>query len=274
MVRRGWINKAETSDQLASELTKHFGVDSLDKYPDLMAAARAATSGESDEFTPAQLAWFCRCRNVAALVNAHVFRKATLEAAIPELLRFTTEPEELRHVPRVLAEAGVRLVIVEHLQHTKIDGGALRRDPTKPVVALSLRFGRIDNFWFTLLHEIAHILNEDGQRTDSEICMAGANMDAAEVRANEMAAAWLISPEKMTSFIQRHGPLYSTLKIERFAKVVGVHPGIVVGQLKFRRELDWTHLGRLQVDVRDVVRQSNICDGWGQPACAQIRMPT
>lgn len=266
MVRRGWIRKTQTADELAEELRGHFGVDTLSEVPQLQAAARASTRGEKQSITPEQWAWMCRCRHVSSLVDARKYRKSDLLGAVDELMSLTNDPEQIRHVPRILAEAGVRVVIVQHLSQTKLDGGALHRRPNEPVIGLSLRYGRLDNFWFTLLHEIAHILNRDGVVADSDVDKAGERVDEIEDRANRMAASWLVPQDAIESFIRRTGPLYSTRRIENFSRRMGIHPSIVVGQLKYRGEVDWEKFHRLNVDIRKIARQSTISDGWGDAA--------
>ena len=172
-------------------------------------------------------------------------------------------PEKARLVPRVLAGAGIRFVIVEHLSQTKMDGAALCLDSTRLAIALSLRYPRMDYFWFTLLHELAHIMEDDGEYADVDV-IGSEEIDAIEKKANEKAASWLVPPEKMESFITRTSPLYSESKIVGFARKIGVHPSIIVGQLKYRGELSWERFKRLQsVDVRSVIKESAVCDGWG-----------
>ena len=73
-----------------------------------------------------------------------------------------TDPEEVRHVPRFLSECGIRYVIVETLPKANIDGVCFWLDDF-PVVGMSVRQDRIDNFWFVLRHELEHALNRDGR---------------------------------------------------------------------------------------------------------------
>ena len=75
-------------------------------------------------------------------------------------------PEETRHIPRLMAECGVRFVIVEVLPQAKIDGACFWLDANSPVIGMSARFDRIDNFWFVLRHEIEHVLRKDGMEAE------------------------------------------------------------------------------------------------------------
>lgn len=262
MVRRGWIGKTSTPIELDGELRAFFDVHDLRDVPELAAAARSSAGGDHGGMTASQWAWCRRACQVSRLVHAKRFSRASVERLVDRLAPLMSEPDEVRHVPKLLAEAGIRLVIVEHLSKSKMDGAALWPTESTPVIGLSLRYGRIDYFWFTLLHELAHIIHRDGERADAEIIEHGASEDQTEERANTWAAAHLVPRERLESFILRTTPLYSTFRVSNFARRMGVHPGIVVGQLKFRGELAWNKLTRLHADVRSIIQEAAICDGW------------
>jgi HTH-type transcriptional regulator/antitoxin HigA len=175
-------------------------------------------------------------------------------------------PEEIRQVPRILAEAGVRFVVVEFLPGAKIDGATFWLNDV-PVIALSIRFDRVNNFWFVLRHEIEHVLNRDGLVTiDIELTEQLQRKDAlppAELRANIAASEFLVPKLELDSFITRVRPLYSEQRILLFAKRIGVHPGVVVGQLQFRDEVPYTHFHKHLVKIREIITQTAVTDGWG-----------
>jgi HTH-type transcriptional regulator / antitoxin HigA len=176
-----------------------------------------------------------------------------------------TNPEDVRLVPSVLASIGIRLVIVQHLQGTKIDAAAMWLNESSPVIAMSMRFGRIDNFWHNLFHEIIHIKYRDDPVIDIAMNDPDDRDDGGdiELRANLEAAEALIPKDKMESFIARHKPLFYQAKVIQFAGARGVHPGIAVGQLHRRGELDYKQLRKLLVDVRQYLIGSALTDGWG-----------
>jgi len=266
MERRGWLRETKTSKELECELLRFLDMRTLNDVPD-RASARASIQGKHARMTPAQWAWCRRALQVGRLVHVQRLARSKLPQVIRTLRAMTAEPEEIRHVPKVLADAGVRFVVVEHLSHTKIDGAALWPSRNAPVLAMSMRYARVDYFWFTLLHEVSHILNEDRTVADADILQAAKHRDESEERANKQAAAWLIPPEKLESFIARTTPLYSAQRILNFARRMGVHSGIVVGQLKFRGELDWNQYNRLErSDARSIIQQAAMCDGWGRIA--------
>lgn len=263
MVRRGWIRRSEDDAQLRRELERFYGAP-LENRPVIAFAARHGAE-LTPEIASAQLAWACRAKHVAALAWADRFTKSRISIAVRRLRQLVHEPEEVRHVPKVLAEAGIRLVVTEALKHTRIDGAALWLGRRQPVIALSMRYGRLDYFWFTLLHELAHIAAGDGECGDADLD-AGGGETQAETRANRKAAGWLIPPNLLASFIMRTTPLYSSKRISGFANRIGVHPSIVTGQLCHRGELTWDRFARLRVDVRRIVLDACIHDGWGTKA--------
>lgn len=267
MEKRGWIASSSNHNALELELARFFGVDTLEGMPQMIAAARASVKGEDTGMTPGQWAWCRRACQIAPAVTAEKLQRSKIPDAVKALRELLCEPEQIRHVPKILSSVGIRLVVVEHLKGTRIDGAALWVTKNRPVIAISLRYGRLDNFWFTLMHELAHIFNGDGMRADINLTevRAAEVIEAAELRANQQASAWLVDKDMLELFILRTTPLYSTRLIRNFSRRLGVSTSIIVGQLKYRGEFDWPKFPRLHnIDVRDVARESVLCDGWGR----------
>jgi HTH-type transcriptional regulator/antitoxin HigA len=264
MVRRGWIVKKASLADMESQVEDFF-------RDDLCVAARKATP--YDTTTPPQKAWVCRAYHLAK--NVPVTRKFTVANAtkrLPDLHALTTSEQEARHIPEVLGEMGIRLVVIEHLNKTKIDGAALWLDEDAkeaPVIVLSLRYDRIDGFWFTLCHELMHILRGDKWSLDNELVGPGktgtdeSEITEAEKEANKAASEFLIPAETIQSFIARYRPRFSKVNITRFAGLHRIHPGIVVGQLQHHRAITWTHSREMLVSVRGIVTDAALTDGWG-----------
>lgn len=267
MIRRGWIEASESFDVLEAQVLHFFNIPSIDAPVQLAHAARRTNDGE---IAPGQLAWLCRVKQLAGALQVASYSETLLHKAVEDLRRLTTAPEEIRHVPKIMAACGVRFVVVEPMPGSKIDGVcSWLEDGTSPVIGLSLRQDRIDNFWFVLRHEVEHVLRGDGKGADiidSNLGEGDASAGAdpvAECAANNAAAEFLVPRAKLDNFIARVRPLYSEQKIINFAKVNGVHPGIVVGQLQNRGEIPYANLRRHLVKVRHLLATSALTDGWG-----------
>jgi HTH-type transcriptional regulator/antitoxin HigA len=266
--RRKWIADTDGTDQLEAEVCKHLEIKTIDEKPQINKAARHGLDYGSDN--PAQIAWYFQVRRRAREVMAAKYQEARLPDCLAELMKLAAYPEDVRRVPRVLADFGIRLVLVQHLKGTRIDGVATwLDDDTVPVIGLSLRYDRIDNFWFSLLHEAMHIKHRDSSPVDIDITGENAcSIVAMEQRANREAAERLIDPEKMDSFIARRRPLFYQKEVIRFAQVRGVHPAIVIGQLKHRGELSADRLNGLQAKIRHHIVGQTVTDGWGNEPTA------
>ncbi|MHB0874900.1 MAG: HigA family addiction module antitoxin [Anaerolineae bacterium] len=261
MRQRGWLHGGEATEDLEREVLSFLRLDSVEAPPALAASFRCANVRQPEPY--AQLAWLRRVEQVAATKDAAPFAPPCLRPSLDRLLGLTRSAEDVLTVPQALAEAGVRLVLVPHLQRTYVDGAALWLGGC-PVVALTLRYNRIDAFWFTLLHEFAHILDQaerrepgqpivdqlfDDDLAPGEVADDRDNCQEEERSANQAAADWLVPPGRLASFVRHAGPHLSGAEIEAFAEAIGRHPGIVLGRLQKDGRVPYRNLRQLLVKV-------------------------
>jgi HTH-type transcriptional regulator/antitoxin HigA len=262
ITKRNWIEPSDNIDVIEHRLCRFYGIKGIEDEPQF---AHAAKANQYSERSPLQWAWLFRARHLAQGVHVAPYSEQKLRTALKKLRELLVAPEEIRQIPQILSEAGVRFVIVEFVSGAKIDGAAFWIDKA-PVIAVSLRFDRVNNFWFVLRHEIEHILNKDGLVVDVELAerlQRKELLPAEEVIANEAASEFLVPKAELDSFVVRVRPLYSEQRILLFAKRIGVHPGLVVGQLQFRDEVPYTHFHKYLVKVREIITQVALTDGWG-----------
>ncbi|MBI5117628.1 HigA family addiction module antidote protein [Candidatus Poribacteria bacterium] len=271
MVRRQWIEPSQNIEALEKRLLDFFDL----KTPDDKIRFPYAARKSSKEYSPAQVAWFFRARQLASAVSARPFSVQSFNAGLTRLRGLLVNARDIRQIPEVLAQAGIRFLILEHLPHTKIDGAAFWLDRGKPVIALSMRYDRIDYFWFTLSHELGHIKRRDGlEAVILDIELVGKEgepserMLDSERQANSFATEFLIDQSQLRDFIARVHPLYSARKILDFAAHNKAHPGIVVGQLQFRKELKWESYRRMLEKVKHIITETALTDGWGHTVAA------
>jgi HTH-type transcriptional regulator/antitoxin HigA len=267
MQRRGWISETATVEDLEHQLSLFFGQPIGGEAPQFIVSTRK--TNPSDHLTAAERAWCFEARRLASIFPVSAYRPAQMEQLTLKLRRLATYTKEARKVPALLAEYGIRFVVVEPIAGAKIDGAAFWLDADSPVIAVSIRYDRVDAFWFTVMHEWAHIQHEDALSVDSNLVGDNAlhshvvPLQDIEVRANQKAAASLLDQSELESFIRRVGPLYSKQRIIQFAHVAKIHPGIIVGQLQHRGEISYAANRDLLAKVRDVVLETALADGWG-----------
>ncbi len=257
MEKRGWIVASDSLDVMESRVAGFLGLSDIAsrEEPEFLHVARASSS-----YTVQRGAWLCRARKLAETLTVERFTEKRLDGGIKRLKELMHEPEEARHASRVLAESGVRFVVVEPLPNARIDGACFWIGRT-PAIAMSLRYDRIDSFWYTLLHELGHVHHKHALSIDDLDKPEGEN--EVEKQADEFAASASIDQSQLADFIARVGPMYSFKNIEGFAGKQRVHPGVVVGQLHHRKMLEYSHGRRFLVKVRSHVIQSALTDGWG-----------
>jgi len=272
MIKRRWLDAEDIRDMpnVEKSLAKFFGVDTVDQIEIMPHAAKKTVV--SGDVTPAQLAWLYRVRQIASEMVVGKFSKASALRAVELLRPLTAAAEEARKVPRILAECGIRYVIVESLPSAKIDGVCFWLSEASPVIGMSLRFDRIDNFWFVLRHELEHVIQEHGKSMitiDAELegARAGTGDDVAEEEqiANREAAEFCVPKKTMDSFIARKAPAFAERDILGLAATLKVHPGLVAGQLRNRTgryDRFTSHLAK----IRSIVTPGAMVDGWGDVA--------
>ena len=270
MTKRGWLPGVVNIKDVASvekAVATFFDAERIEDVEFLPHAARRTEV--SVAATPLQLAWLYRVKAIAADMLVPPYSDAGGRALVTRLRPLLGSAEEARKVPRLLAEAGIRFVIVEALPGSKIDGACLWLGPTAPVIALSFRFDRIDNFWFVLRHELEHVLQHHGQATPIlDVDLDGrTNEDVVDEErvANAAAAAFAVPPEKLSGFVARKAPYFAERDVLGFAATLGVHPGLVAGQLQHRTQR-FDHFRSHLVKIRSIVAPGAMVDGWGDIA--------
>jgi HTH-type transcriptional regulator / antitoxin HigA len=273
MIRRGWLRGVDDIRNVTgveAALCKFFGVSSVDEIEILPHAAKK--TNVFAPATPAQLAWLYRVKQIANSTLAAKYSHDAVVSAVETLRGFLGSSEGARKVPKILALCGVRYVIVESLPAAKIDGVCFWLNERSPVIGMSLRHDRIDNFWFVLRHECEHVLQSHGRAAamldtelENERAGTGDSIPEEERIANEAAAQFCVPQVQLNKFISRKSPFFAERDILGFAKTLNIHPGIVAGQLQHktsRYDLFRNHLAK----IRSVVTPNAMVDGWGDVA--------
>jgi len=263
LLRRRWIEPSENLDVLEKRVCDFLSAE-------LVSHAARKSTAYSELIPPAQHAWLLRARQLSRSVNVGPYSSASFERLLDQLRKLLQSAVEVRHVPRLLAEAGIRFVVVEPLPQTRVDGATMWLSDNSPAIALSLRSDRIDWFWFTLMHELAHVKYQDGKdKIMLDVDLMGESDQEKpakpeyELRADTFAAEFLVPSADLQDFISRVKPLFSRQRIRAFAARVGVHPGIVVGQLHHSGAISYAHSRELLERVRGTIADAALTDGWG-----------
>jgi len=237
MLERGCFGDFEGNVQrlkdYAEDLVRKFMQDLLPKRMEpafLRAPLHQRGDRQADEM--AILAWrMCVLRKAREVISTREYKHGTIT---PEWLRELAKLSAFDEGPKLakehLARHGITLVIEKHFKRTFLDGAAML-DNDRPIVALTLRHDRVDNFWFALLHELAHVAKHLKPETPVFIDdLDRTNLQTVEGEADAMAQEALI-PNKSWSAAKVRQTLASE-DVIAYADEIGVHPAIVAGRLR------------------------------------------
>lgn len=181
----------------------------------------------------ALLAWrLCVLKKAQAIELSRQYKKGSITNRwLRELARLSAFAEGPKLAREYLARAGIALVIEPHFRSTYLDGAAMLNGDRR-IVALTLRHDRLDNFWFVLMHELAHIAKHlDAEHPFfADDLDSPASKDRAECEADELASEALIPADQWAKSGAR--TTHRTQDVQTFADKLGVNAAIVAGRIR------------------------------------------
>jgi len=236
MVKRGWINATaqeirEKHEEIAQKFFTQTGALTIGAAL-CRRTIQGRYGGNLDKY--ALHAWMAR-----------VLIRAKNEGATKEYKKGVVDEKFMKAVARLsffekgpllaqefLAKHGIALIIEPHLPKTKLDGASMLNDESRPVIGLTLRHDRLDNFWFTLMHELAHVAKHLKSQDEWFIDEIEANYDGdeRELEADTLANDIFVSPSEW-----RRSDAYrqkTPSAIERLAIKCNVHSAVIAGRIR------------------------------------------
>lgn len=234
MAKRGWLESLTTKSKTAVEdVVKSFIAEAGLQFG--AASFRRTLAGEANSPTTqyALYAWLARVIQKARSKKSTlgVFDKSILSAVfLRELAQLSWSDRGPLLAVEYLEKHGIAVVIEPHLKGTLLDGAALNDIDGTPIVGITLRHDRLDNFWFTLLHEVAHLWKHVG--TDEAFLddLDTSSEDRREAEANRLAKEAFIPRmlwKRSDAFIAP-----SKESIDKLSRELKIHPSIIAGRLR------------------------------------------
>ncbi len=239
MAKYGWVPETRDSKEKVINLRKYFEVVELtllgSEQITRIACRRLAITEKSDL---ALMAWAQEAKIKARDIQTAPINIKGLISVIPDIRKMTVlKPDEFcPKMKKCLADCGVALVFLPHLKGSFLQGATFM-DGNKIVVGLTARGKDADKFWFSLFHELAHIvLGHVGQ--------ANGTSDDDEEAANNWSGDTLIDKDDFAVF--QRSKNYSEASVVRFADQQGIAPGIVVGRMQLEGMIKYSMLNNLK----------------------------
>ena len=238
MANRGWVEGAKDFMDRAEEVVRNLMAQV--GQPDCLPTACyrcgiSRTAADIDMY--AVQAWLLGVQLKALhLKTTGTYDSNLDETFLSRLARLSMFSDGPKKSVEYLSSKGIKLVIEPHFSHTKLDGAAILQSGI-PIVALTLRYDRIDNYWFTLLHECAHVikhLSEDNSLILDDF--ESETVDEREHEANILARDAVVPIEIWENNKITNVKIPSKEHIIDFASKMEVHPALIAGRIRYERK--------------------------------------
>lgn len=255
MLRKGWLEPFASAKDLKKQVlqfwnwsTLNFSIIDNDYLPYLTRKSEAYNQFNASY----AITWFRKATIEAAKIKVSAYDKEKLANLYENIFNYTIMDNGVNIFIEDLAKAGVIFFVLPHLQKTYLDGAAFFHDKN-PVIVYTGRYKRIDNFWFTVAHEIAHVLlhlNKD--LTFVLDNLRDGELNNIEEEANELASEKLKHPEIM-SYLQPYLNYLTTNKVEECAAQYNIHPAIIIGKLAYDKTISYANQSLYNDNVLSII---------------------
>jgi HTH-type transcriptional regulator/antitoxin HigA len=269
MVRLGWLRDVgRDAAALAAEVMAFWGLAKLDfSFMDAAAAmCMRSSAAHRKRFNPRHaLTWLRKARLDADAATAPkgALNRSAAEKVARRIPAYSASPKGVASFLADLNACGVRFVCVPHLPQTFLDGAAFFHG-RQTVAAYTLRYDRVDNFWFVMAHELGHIckhLRDDTSQFLDSVDSDG-KVNVQEEEADAFARECL-GMDAMRAFAAASRGRMSEERVRAYAEEARVHPGIVVGFLQHEKFLSPRKLNDYKVPVSASLSKLN--PAWMKP---------
>ena len=233
MAKHGWVEKTRSQKERVFNLRKFFEVARLSLLAknNLIPGIACRRLSNLEKTDNALIAWAQEAKIQARDINVEPINLAALKEDIPTIRAMTNmDPATFsKELANLLANSGIALVYLPHITSSFLHGATFY-DKNKIVMGLTVRGRDADRFWFSLFHEIAHVLL-------GHIGQPSGTTSQDEHDADKFARDTLIPPKDYEAFIERGD--FSAESISIFANGIGIEAGIVVGRLQNDRKIPY-----------------------------------
>lgn len=233
MIKKGWLLSYEGLDELKEQVMEFWGMKSLDFSPHdakLLPCLTRKSEAYNQYNASYALTWYRKACLVAETKSVRPYDPHKLKALYENLHSFTVLDGGINEFLIELNDAGVIFFVLPHLSKTYLDGAAFFSG-SNPAIVYTGRYKRIDNFWFTVAHEIAHIINHINDKTPFILDnFSNKERSRIEDEANELAAR-ILKHNEITAFLEPYLSYLTTSRVEECADKYEIHPAIIIGKL-------------------------------------------
>ncbi len=231
MAKRGWLR----GNDLVEAARQYFLDVAGPEFATAFHRKKVRSGNAPNKYS--LLAWQARVVEVAQedMADPQFGDFELKDAWLSELVSLTRRKSGPRLARELLRKNGIALVIERHLSGTYLDGAAMISPLGAPIVALTLRYDRLDNFWFVLFHELGHVFLHlySSMRLDFFDEEGTNDADGLEREADTFALNWLIPNDTWRQCLSRFALTEESVRID--AVNLGIDPSIIAGRIRKER---------------------------------------
>lgn len=243
MLAKGWLKPFNTAKELEEQAIKFWGWATLDfalldeQYLGFLKRKSEAYNQFNASYA---ITWYRKALNEAENFQHLPYKKDKLSKLFDRMHTYTSDEKGINQFIKELEMVGVIFFVLPHLQKTYLDGAAFFSHKN-PVIVYTARYSRIDHFWFTVAHEIAHVLNHlDDKNPFFLDNLTEDDINTLEIEANELAAEKL-KHSAILNYLEPHLKHLTVKKVEECAAEYNVHPAIIVGKLAHDKKISYSN---------------------------------
>ncbi len=259
MIQRGYIDvdEKESKSSISAKI-KNFisNINGVGEIKTLMSKTTYIRSSKKMSYQ-ALVAWVAKVVSAAERLNVTTFDPKLLNNEfMKRMVKMSASKNAINRVLSSLNDIGIIVIVEPHLKRTYLDGAAIMLAGKNPIIGLTIRYDRLDNFWFTLLHELAHIKLHYGKGITLFVDdIESTDQDTFELEADTLASEIMIPNKKWKESHVSILPSEQTVKI--LADDLGIHPAIVAGKARYQSKSyhilkNMVGAGEVRSNFRDV----------------------
>lgn len=263
MLHKGWLKPFNTADELKKQVLQFWSWAKLDfsiidkNYLPYLTRKSEAYNHFNASYA---ITWYRKATIEAAKIKVSPYNKKKLEKLHEKIFIYTLMENGINIFIEELAKAGVIFFVLPHLQKTYLDGAAFFLDKN-PVIVYTGRYKRIDNFWFTVSHEIAHVLLHLNKEVTFVLDnLRDGELNNIEYEANELASNKLKHKE-ILNYLNPFLGYLTTSKVEECAATFNIHPAIIIGKLAHDKSISYANQSLYNDNVLSIINAKHQIHG-------------
>lgn len=258
-LKLGVVKQVRTAEEKNKELCKYFKVGDLsalknDKF--FVSFRQVAVEEKNEKRIINENAWVQTAINFAENIETQKFDEKKLKQILPDIRNMTLQEPHIFFpvLKKKLADCGVALVLLPSLKNSGVYGAVKWLSPYKVLLGMTDRGKNSDTFWFSLFHEIGHILQKNTKKLIVNTKETDQLDDILEQKANQFATNYLIPEDEYEEFICKNNINCSS--VLKFAKRLKISPGIIVGRLQKDGYIQYNQLNQLKTKYTVIIEDN------------------